>query len=344
MTASSRRRFLKQTMGSFAAGAIATNFANARAPFDLPPLPPRPTLERRVLGKTGLDVSVLGFGAAEIGYGRTEQDIVEKLLNTALDAGLNAIDTAECYAISEEQIGKAVAHRRKDFHLFTKVGHWPEDGWTRAGIGKSIERSLERLKTDHVEVIHLHSCGKDVLEKGEAIEALEAAKKAGKTRFIGYSGDSHAARFALETGRFDTLMTSISIADQEGIDLLLPLAIEQNVGVIVKRGIANAAWRYDALPDNGYHREYWKRLSELKYDFCQGERRNDPGPEGAASIALRFTLSLPGVHTNVVGTTKPERFLENKALLTAGPLPAERIAAIRKRWSEVAKPEWVGQI
>jgi len=339
MTSESRRRFLTSTAGTFAAGMLASRLAGAAV--DIPP--PRPTLERRKLGKTGLDVSVLGFGAAEIGYGRTEQEIVDKLLNAALDAGMNALDTAECYAISEEQIGKAVAHRRKDYHLFTKVGHWPEDGWTKTGIAKSIERSLERLKTDHVEIVHLHSCGKEVLEKGEAIEALEAAKKAGKTRFIGYSGDSHAARYALETGRFDTLMTSISIADQEGIDLLLPLAIEKNVGVIVKRGIANAAWRYDDLPENGYHQEYWRRLQELKFDFCQGERRNAKGADGAASIALRFSLSLPGVHTNVVGSTKPERFQENKELLLAGPLPKEQIEAIRKRWAEVAKPEWVGQ-
>lgn len=309
-----------------------------------PATPARVELERRRLGKTDMTIGVLGFGAAEIGYTNTDQATVDKLLNSALDAGLDAIDTAECYSISEEQIGKAVAGRRAEFYLFTKVGHWPADGWSAAGIARSIERSLERLGTDHVDIVQLHSCDQDVLEKGEAIEALEKARKAGKTRYIGYSGDSQAALAAVKSGRFDTLMTSISIADQEAIELTLPLAREKEMGVIVKRGIANAAWRYDSEPENGYHKEYWRRLKKLDYDFCRGERRDDTGPNGAASIALRFTLSLPGVHTTVVGTTNPERFAQNAKLLEAGPLPQAQIELIRKRWAEVAEPDWVGQI
>ena len=138
-------------------------------------------------------------------------------------------------------------------------------------------------------------------------------------------------------------MTSVSIADQEAIELFLPKAREREMGVIVKRGIANAAWRYDKKPDQGYHVEYWERLQKLDYDFCRGERRKDEGPDGPAGIALRFTLGLPGVHTTVVGTTNPERFAANRKLLAAGPLPVEQVEAIRKRWKEVAQPDWVGQ-
>src|SRR5690606_12613927 len=142
--------------------------------------------------------------------------------------------------------------------------------------------SLQRLKTDHVDLVHLHSCGVDVLEKGEATEALEKAKREGKTRFIGYSGDSEPARYAVESGRFDTLMTSISFCDQEAIDLTLPICREKDMGVIVKRGIANAVWRYDSEPDQGYHKEYYRRMKELDYDFTKGAARDDPGPDGAA--------------------------------------------------------------
>lgn len=337
-----RRHFLAQSIQGL--GAASAFASLARAGDDAKSPPANAHVERRRLGKTDMEVSVLGFGAAEIGYGRAEQSIVDKLLHSALDSGLNALDTAECYDISEELIGKSVASRRKDFYLFTKVGHWPEDGWTAAGIGKSIDRSLERLKTDYVDIVQLHSCGKDVLEKGEVIDALERAKKAGKTRYIGYSGDSVAARYAVETGRFDTLMISISIADQEAIEMTLPLAREKNMGVIVKRGIANGVWRFDSLPENGYVQEYWRRMQKLDFDFCKGERRTGDGPESAASIALRFTLGLPGVHTTVVGTTNPDRFAQNAALLKAGPLASEQVEAIRKRWKEVAVPEWVGQI
>jgi aryl-alcohol dehydrogenase-like predicted oxidoreductase len=338
---SSRREFLVTSIGGLTASAAFGGLARAQEPKgDAQAAKP---LERRKLGKTDMTVGVLGFGGAETGYGRTDMEVVERLLSSALDQGLDAIDTAECYGMSEEQIGETVAHRRDEFQLFTKVGHWPDDGWSAAGIARSIERSLERLKTDHVDVVHLHSCGLDVLKKGEAIDALEAARKAGKTRYIGYSGDSEAAKYAVECGRFDTLMTSISIADQEAIDLFLPQARERQMGVIVKRGIANAAWRYDEEPEQGYHVEYWKRLKALDYDFCKGERRSDQGPDGAAGIALRFTLGLAGVHTTVVGTTNPERFAANRKLLEAGPLPKEQVDAIRKRWKEVAKPDWIGQ-
>ena len=344
MNEQTRREFLKTTAAGVAAGSVlgmagtASGFTGGGA-FGL---------EKRRLGKTDMDVTVLGFGGAEIGYGRAEQSRVDDLLNNAIDQGLDAIDTAECYAISEDLIGNAVSHRRDDFYLFTKVGHWaPEgvDGWSAEGVAASIDRSLKRLKTDHVDLVHLHSCGIDVLEKGEAIEALEKAREQGKTRYIGYSGDSAAAKYAVETGKFDTLMTSISFCDQEAIDLTLPLCRERNMGVIVKRGIANAVWRYDNEQDvNGYHKEYYKRMLALDYDFTKGERREDTGPNGPAGIALRFVLGLPGVHTTVVGTTNPKRFAQNAELIEAGPLPEETVAMIRKRWKEVAPADWVGQI
>ena len=333
-----RREFLMTTVA--AAGGSLGMARAARGWLD-----PR-AIEKRRLGKTELRVSVLGFGGAEIGYGRTDQDRVTKLLNTAIDQGLDAIDTAECYADSEVAIANAISHRREDYYLFTKVGHWPQgaEGWTGAGVMASIERSLQRLKTDYVDLVHLHSCGIDVLERGEVIDALEKAKAQGKTRHIGYSGDSAAAKYAVETGRFETLMTSISFCDQEAIDLTLPLCRERDMGVIVKRGIGNAVWRYDSKPDNGYVVEYWNRMNALAYDFTSAENRDNTGPDGPAGIALRFVLGLPGVHTTVVGTTSPERYAENAALIEAGPLSAERVEGIRERWREVAPAEWVGQV
>lgn len=342
MSNHTRRSFLRNTVFGVAGAAGHAGFGDAlRRPTDSWRWPR--DLERRRLGKTDMDVAILGFGGSEIGYQRTEQATVAKLLNSALDAGLNAIDTAECYLASEELIGKAVAHRRKDYWLFTKVGHWPADGWTGASIAKSIERSLQRLQTDHVDVVHLHSCGKDVLERGDAIEALEKAKKEGKTRYVGYSGDREDALFAVESGKFDTLQTSINLFDQQAIELFLPKAREKDIGVICKRPIGNAVWRHDTQPETGYVVEYWKRMQKLDYDFCKGDQQTDRGPDGAGGIALRFTLSLPGVHTAIVGTSNPERFGQNAELLAAGPLPATTIESIRARWKEVAEASWVGQ-
>lgn len=298
-------------------------------------------MEKRTFGNTDMELSVLGFGAAEIGYEGASEETVRSLLNEALDAGLNIIDTAECYMNSEEMIGNAVSNRRDDYYLFTKCGH-PEgnaggEDWSGASILSSIERSLRRLQTDHVDLVLLHSCAEDVLRKGEAIEALQKARDLGYTRYIGYSGDHMAARYAIECGEFDALETSVSIADQEAIGLVLPLAEEQKLGVIVKRPIANVAWKTGELPKSPYHRVYWERLQKLDYDFLKGDVSE------AVSIALRFTLGVSGVHTLIVGTAKPGRWSENAAFLQEGPLSAELSGSVKSRWKEVANDTWIGQ-
>ena len=341
----SRRDFLR---ASAATAALSFAALSARGAQSGEVKAPAPGLEHRRFGKTDMNVALLGFGGAEIGYEKTEQATVEKLLNAALDAGLNVVDTAECYIDSEVQIAAAIGHRRKEFYLFTKCGHASETAgqgsdWSKAGILRQVERSLKRLKTDAVDLVQLHSCGIEELDKGECIEALEQAKKEGKTRYIGYSGDSKAARRAIELGRFDSLQTSINVCDQECIELTLPLAKEKNMGVIAKRPIANAVWRYEAKPDNGYHQEYWRRLQELKYDFASGDARSKQGPDGPAAIAMRFTAMQAGVNVLIVGTTKPERWKQNAELLQAGPLSKELAESIRARWKATAKPDWTGQ-
>jgi aryl-alcohol dehydrogenase-like predicted oxidoreductase len=300
-------------------------------------------MEKRRLGKTDMDVTVLGFGGAEIGIEKVSQDAVDELLNSALDAGLNVIDTAECYYGSEELIGRAASKRRDEFYLFTKCGHphgmESSANWSKRSILESIERSLRRLQTEVVDLVQLHSCSEAELKKGEVIEALQTAREKGFTRYIGYSGDSRAAHYAAECGAFDTLQMSISIADQEAIDLALPLAREKQIGVIAKRPIANAAWKTGHKPIDSYHHEYWERLRKLSYDFL----RNRPLEE-SISFALRFTLSAPGVHTAIVGTTKPERWRQNAKMLEAGPLRDDEFNAIRERWEEYAPRTWIGQI
>ncbi|MBI4850869.1 MAG: aldo/keto reductase [Acidobacteria bacterium] len=296
-------------------------------------------MEKRQFGKTDMQVSLLGYGGAEIGFEGATPEGVKALLNEALDAGLNVIDTAAAYLTSEELIGNAVSGRRKDFYLFTKCGAaegFTKFDWSKTGLLSHIETSLRALKTDYVDLIQLHSCSREVLEKGEAIEALKLAQEKGYTRYIGYSGDGEDALYAIKTGTFDTLQTSISIADQEAIDLLLPVAREYNLGVITKRPIANAVWRNSQKPENSYHHVYWDRIKELNYDFLSS-------PE-SFSIALRFTLSQAGVHTAIVGTKQPGRWQANAEMLKAGTLSHEEISKIRARWKEVGGSNWKGQI
>jgi hypothetical protein len=284
-------------------------------------------------------VSVLGFGGSEIGYERASVATVTRLLGRALDAGLTVIDTAECYERSEALIGQALGARRQECLLFTKCGHaegWGAGDWRPAALLKSIERSLQRLATDHLDLVQLHSCTQAVLKRGDAIAALQTARQRGLTRFIGYSGDGEAARYAVECGAFDTLQTSLNIADQEPLHLTLPLAVERDMGVIAKRPIANAAWLASRRPSAGaYEHEYWRRLRELDYPFL-GARDN-------VGTALRFTLSIPGVHTAIVGTAKPGRFEDNARQVARGNLSEAELAAVRARWAEVADRSWAGQ-
>jgi len=266
---------------------------------------------------------------------------VARLLGSALDAGLNVIDTAECYEDSEVLIGRALGPRRREFHLFTKCGHargWGRADWRPAPLLASIERSLRRLETDYLDLIQLHSCSLNELRRGDAIAALERARDRGWARYIGYSGDGAAARYAVECGRFDTLQTSVSIADQEALELTLPPARGRQMGVIAKRPLANAAWRHARKPAEPYDQTYWSRLRTLDYPFLRDT------PDTGVATALRFTLSVPGVHTAIVGTTKPGRWQQNAALLQPGALPPGEFERIRARWREVADASWEGQV
>jgi hypothetical protein len=287
-----------------------------------------------------MEVSILGFGGSEIGYERVPARTVARLLGSALDAGLNVIDTAECYEDSEALIGRALGRRRQDVHLFTKCGHaggWSRADWRPAALLASIERSLERLATDRLDLIQLHSCSLAELRRGDVIAALERARERGWARYIGYSGDGEAARYAIECGRFDTLQTSISIADQQALDLTLPRARERGMGVIAKRPLANVVWRHARKPAEPYYQAYWTRLRALDYEFLRS------AADGVAT-ALRFTLGAPGVHTAIVGTAKPERWQQNAALLAAGTLSAAHLEQIRARWRYVADASWEGQV
>ena len=284
-----------------------------------------------------MDVTVLGFGGAGIAGESIEN--IGNVLNSALDAGINVIDTAECYEGGEESIGNAISKWRDEFFLFTKCGHPRGIGsadWSASSILQSIERSLRRLQTDRIDLIQLHGCSEAVLKKGEAISALEKARERGWVRYLGYSGDGHPARFAVECDAFDALQTSINIADQEAVSQIAPLTRARNIGLIAKRPLANFAWKTGHKPINSYHHQYYERLRKLNFDFL----RND---EESIAIALRFVLSVPGVHTAIVGTTKPERCQENARLLESRPLPQNEYKAIRERWDVIAPKTWIGQ-
>jgi len=300
-------------------------------------------MEQVPFGKTGLNVSKLGIGLSEIGFNLTMSDTEQaaNVINSALDAGINFLDTAACYDISEEMIGATVASRRDEFVLATKAGHYLPRGdgedWTAELVTSSIERSLERMKTDHVDIVQLHSCTVDVLEKGDVIRAIQDAKAAGKTRFIGYSGDNENAEWAVESGLFDTLQTSFNLVDQGARHKILPGAEKQGMGVIIKRPIGNAVWGaaqdpqpYSHIPE--YTAEYYARAQTMLQD---GELPSEP--EDRILTAMGFTYAHPEVDVCIIGTQRPAHMASNINLIDNQlPIAPEAVKELHTRYDRVS--------
>lgn len=302
-------------------------------------------MQNATLGSTGLSVSRLGAGLAEIGERLNVGDVDQaaKILNAALDAGINFLDTAACYGISEELIGKTVASRRDDYILATKCGHvagdWTGEAWTRETLEHSIDRSLERLQTDHVDLLQLHSCSVELLEEGTAIEVARAARDAGKARFIGYSGDNAAARWAVDSGIFDTLQTSFNLVDQRARSTgLLAAAKAKGMGIIVKRPIANGAWGASSAP-SPYSAEYFRRSQELL-----GEGNIDAAPDDRILLAMGFTFAHPEVDTAIIGTRNPAHMLANLDMVASQlPIDQRAVEALHARF-DAHDDDWMQQI
>ena len=296
-------------------------------------------MEKRRLGKTNLQVSHLGVGLAEIGYNLTLADeaTAADVLNSALDGGINFLDTSACYGISEELIGRTIARRRDEYVLATKCGHvaggYQGEPWTAQTITDSIDRSLKRMRTDRLDLVQLHSCGVDVLEEGEAIEALLAARKRGKTRFVGYSGDNEAAAWAVSSGLFDTLQTSFNLTDQHARTRgLFVRARAQDMGIIAKRPIANGAWGASKSP-SAYANQYFERAQKM---LALGPL---PGaPANRIQLALGFTLAHDEVDTLIVGTRNPDHMRANLRWIEKGlTLDPETVAELHRRFEALGE-------
>ncbi|MBB02861.1 MAG: aldo/keto reductase [Rubinisphaera brasiliensis] len=206
------------------------------------------------LAETGLEITPIGFGAFKIGrnekikypteYDLPDQAAVDRILHGVLDMGVNLIDTAPAYGLSEERIGKSISGRRADFVLSTKTGEFFEDGeseydYSAAGTRLSLARSLKRLKTDYLDLVFVHSNGRDqyIQEQTDVVETLQELKKQGLIRAIGFSGKQIAgARTALDWA--DVIMVEYHMGDTSHADVIAEAA-RRGVGVIVKKGLAS---------------------------------------------------------------------------------------------------------
>jgi aryl-alcohol dehydrogenase-like predicted oxidoreductase len=275
-------------------------------------------MDRRPLGNTGLEVSALGLGAGRIGSEELADDAVEGLLNLALDAGMTLIDTARSYGLSEERIGRYASHRRDEFVLSSKGGYGVEGtrDWTPEALERGIDRALSTMRTDRIDIFHLHSCPKEVAMRDDLLAALDRSREAGKIVVAGYSGEGDALSWAVRSGLFGAIECSVNVFDQNSLEYVLPTASHRGVGVIAKRPLGNAVWRLREWP-RGDDATYWERMQAMQLE---------PGELSWHELALRFSAFAPGVASAIVGTSRADHLLEALAAIERGPLPeAQRL-------------------
>lgn len=291
---------------------------------------------RRALGRTGLNVSILGLGAGRIGGPETSDADVERLLGTAADLGVILIDTARSYGASEERLGRALQGRRESFVLSTKLGYGVPDvpDWTGPSVEAGVDGALQRLRTDVIDILHLHSCPRELLERGEVVEALHRTVRAGKVRVAAYSGENDALDHAVRSGAFGVVQCSVSIVDQGVLSSAVPGAAARGLGVLAKRPLGNAPWRFDRRPEAEDVADAWDRFRALGLD---------PAGEPWDALAARFSAFAPGVSSILLGTASPEHLAAVAWALSDGPLPSPVLSAIQDAHARVGRG-WTGRI
>lgn len=288
-------------------------------------------IPRRALGRSGIEVSILGLGTGALGETRVAENDAQHLVARALELGVTMFDTARSYGDAEERLGRALAGRRDEVVVVTKGGYGAEGAadWTPDAIRLGIEGALRRLRTDRLDAFLLHSCSMPTLVRDELLVELDRAKEAGKILQRGYSGENEELAWAIRSGRFDVVECSVSVVDRGSLDTLVADAARRGIGVLAKRPLGNAPWRFGSVPDAPDIAEAWRRFRALGIDID-------------ADVALRFGAFAPGVSSALVGTSSVAHLEQAAAAILRGPLDAEISTRLANAWTTHASPEWRG--
>jgi len=303
-----------------------------------------PDLPKRTLGRTGLCVTTLGFGALELrgmvaGVGRPlTPGQPERILHAVLDAGINYIDVAADYGEAEAHIGRCLSGRRQEFLLASKCG-CPLDvtkfspgertrfgvplprlhDYSRQHIMDAVDQSLRRMKTDYLDVLQFHfSPAREILEREGAIQTLQDLKRAGKIRFIGCSSILPNLTDHIAMDVFDVLQIPYSAIQPEH-EAAIAAAAKSGVGIVIRGGVARGE------PGEGQgSADAWKLWERAKLEeLLEGM--------SATEFILRFTITSTNMHTTIVGTLNPVHLQDNVAAVMKGPLPTSLYHEAQRR-------------
>ena len=274
-------------------------------------------MQRRPLGNSGLEVSVLGLGCGQLGDERMEEAQAERLVHAAVALGITLFDSARSYGVSEERLGRHLGARRQHVVLSTKVGYGIDGfaDWTGPCVAAGIDAALSRLRTDCLDVVHLHSCDLPTLRRDDILSALAEARRAGKVRVIGYAGDNEPLEWAIASGHFGAVECSVNVCDQSALGSHADEARRRGLGVIAKRAAANGAW--NAAPSNTPPL-YLERFQRLGLEA------------GSLETALRFSAFAPGVDCALVGTSQVAHLEDNVRTIGKGPLEPAVMQGLRE--------------
>lgn len=313
----------------------------------------------RTMGKTGLKVSEIGYGAWGIGksnwIGASDDESIQAL-NRAIDLGLNFIDTALGYGDghSERLIGQVLRERQETIYVATKIPpknyQWPaqpgvpvHETFPADHVIACTEQSLKNLGLETIDVQQFHVWSDEWVGEGDWLDAVQKLKEQGKIRHFGISINDHQPNNALKlirTGVVDTVQVIYNIFEQSPEDELLPLCQEKNVGVIVRVALDEGGLTGTITPDttfpegdfrNGYFRgdrkrEVFERVNRIAEDL-------GIGLDKMAETALRFVLSHPAVSTVIPGMRSIRNVERNMPVGDGKGLPAEQVEKLKAhRW------------
>jgi aryl-alcohol dehydrogenase-like predicted oxidoreductase len=304
-----RREFLKQAALTAATAAAANQMHAAKTPSN--------PIAKRTLGKTGEKLSMIGFGGIVVMD--ESPDASANLVSEAVDRGINYFDIAPSYGNAQERLGPALAPYRKNVFLACKT-----EGRTKDESRKQLEESLRQLKTDHVDLYQFHALTKmkeldQVLGPGGAMETMEAARKEGKIRYIGFSVHSQeTALAAMDRYDFDTILFPVNWVLFTQADFgpkILKMAQQKQMGILALKAMAKTVWPADQKK-NHPEPKCWYQPSRFPDE---------------ASLGLRWTLSHPitaalppgdekyfRLAMDVAQNYKPLESHEEQALLSGG--------------------------
>ncbi len=302
---------------------------------------------KRELGRTGLQVTALGYGAMELRGAPRARDITdaqaETILNKVLDAGINYIDTSIDYGLSEERIGRYISHRRSEYYLASKCGclvgaptaprgQRNAHVFTRDNVVAGVEQSLVRMKTDYLDVVQFHSSpSRQTLEEHGALEALLELKEAGKVRFVGMSGTLPHLTEHIDMGVFEVFQIPYSAVEREH-EAAIAAAAQKGAGIVIRGGAAKGA------PTEGKQAGLqWERWRQARLDdLLDGMTPME--------FILRFTFTNPDLDTTIVGTINPTHLQTNLDILRQGPLPSSLYEEAKRRLAAAGSaPRSVGE-